>query len=291
MLKVCAFKGDDSEFIEAAGAVSDAYTLQRIPFASSMNAAQALAAGAIDAAAFSSITPVFMPPGAPIRQVAYYRLGSFIYKVLVPPGSPIQRLAQLKGARVGYMRAGPLHLLLLNLLDKAGLRANDVQAIALTAQDATSAFVSGHLDVLLAGMYSTCFQAEKAGGTAIATGRELPGFDGRNGSVVAVHEKVLADPAKTAALRQYLAQLQKVWRWIDAAPGPWSERIARITGATPDYVLRNRTREPGTHFLPPAQGMARQQAIADVFARAGVIRAGATVAPLWEPSFSLPAAS
>jgi len=66
--------------------------------------------------------------------------------ILLPAGSPLQTLPDLKGKRVAFARGSGAHNLTIAALEKAGLRFDDIQAIALAPADAAAAFEKGAID-------------------------------------------------------------------------------------------------------------------------------------------------
>ena len=71
----------------------------------------------------------------PIRQIAVQKGNVNDQVVLVPKDSPITSATQLKGRKVGYVRATTSHYLLLKLLAEQGLSFADITPVALS-QDA-----------------------------------------------------------------------------------------------------------------------------------------------------------
>jgi uncharacterized protein GlcG (DUF336 family) len=109
------------------------------------------AAGAIDLGSMSEIPPIFVAASRPsIRLIAVQKGDVNDQMVLVPKGSPITGPAQLKGEKVGYVRATTSHYLLLKLLAEQGLSFADITPIALSPQDGRAAFEHGSLDAWVA---------------------------------------------------------------------------------------------------------------------------------------------
>jgi sulfonate transport system substrate-binding protein len=278
-LKFGSFRGGDDLFADEAAI--DTLKTQRFEFPSSALALQALTAGAIDITHFSAVTPVTLPETAPIKQIAAFPAAPRIMKVFATSGSGIRSLDQIRGKRVCYMRAGPLHLYLLELLKSLGLELDDIEAIHLPAADGLAAFAAGRVDVLLAGMYAICHQAEQLGARILLTGDQLPGFARLNGNVFAVHDAVL-NSAKRALIPHYLKRTELVWRWIDTHPAQWASRMATLTHAPADYILANRTRPSGSRFLPYDEAIAAQQEVADIFFHSGLLPKPVDMASHWE---------
>lgn len=88
--------------------------------------------------------------------------------------APISGLAQIKGLRVG-LEAGPLGAHMLHrLLDKAGLRPQDVTLVYFDIPDQQQAFADGNVDIMITydPVRSKLLQA---GGHQIFSSRDIPG--------------------------------------------------------------------------------------------------------------------
>src|SRR5580698_2311834 len=106
---------------------------------------EAMRVGSIDVGAVGDTPPVF-------AQAAH---GDLLYiaanrgapqSVLLPPGSPIQSLADLKGKKLAFGRGSSAHNFALLVLEKAGLRYDEVQPVYLGPADAGAAFSQGAID-------------------------------------------------------------------------------------------------------------------------------------------------
>ncbi len=88
--------------------------------------------------------------------------------VLVPKDSPAKTFADLKGKRIGYVKATTSHYILLRLLNEAGPKWTDVKPVALTPQDGLAAFSSGAVDAWI--IYGVIVQqARRAGARVLRT--------------------------------------------------------------------------------------------------------------------------
>jgi ribulose-5-phosphate 4-epimerase/fuculose-1-phosphate aldolase len=66
--------------------------------------------------------------------------------ILVPQNSSIQKLTDLKGKKVAFQKGSSAHLLLVQALEKAGLKYTDIEPKYLPPADARAAFVKGSVD-------------------------------------------------------------------------------------------------------------------------------------------------
>jgi len=216
----------------------------------------------------------------PIRQIAVQKGNVNDQVVLVPKDSPITSATQLKGRKVGYVRATTSHYLLLKLLAEQGLSFADITPVALSPQDGRAAFQHGSLDAWVA--YGV--QAEAVRGTVGA--RVLTTGLGRlSGNYLFVAgAPAMNDPVRRAAIADYLGRVQRTWRWTDAHPDQWASLASAATGVPAALYAQVRAERSAPTTLAPvdAVAIASQQAVADGFAKAGVIPGHVDVSPLWD---------
>ena len=112
---------------------------------------------------------------------------------------------------------------MLRVLHKAGLRKEDVELIELpsTGDVYANALASRQVEVApIGGVQIKRYESKygKDGATTIAHGlRDDPGH-------LYAPITVLADPAKAAAIREYVKVWARAWRWREANPDEWIER-------------------------------------------------------------------
>jgi sulfonate transport system substrate-binding protein len=108
---------------------------------------EALNAGSIDFGNAGEAPPVF-------AQVAGVNLVYFGNQppfpkgeaVLVKKDSPIQKVSDLKGKRIAFNRGSNVHFFLVKLLEKNGLKVNEITPVYLTPADAWAALEGGSID-------------------------------------------------------------------------------------------------------------------------------------------------
>jgi sulfonate transport system substrate-binding protein len=122
------------------------YTVEWIEFPFGPPMLEAMRVGSIDLGAVGDTPPVF-------AQAAH---GDVLYvaaergrpqSMLLPAGSRIETLADLKGRKVAFGRGSSAHHFTLLVLEKAGLRYDEIQPIYLGPADAGAAFERGAIDV------------------------------------------------------------------------------------------------------------------------------------------------
>lgn len=108
---------------------------------------EALNVGSIDFGDVGEAPPIFaQAAGAPLAYVAATVPRPAAEAVLLPKDSPIKSVAELKGKRVAYNKGSNVHYFLVKLLEKHGLKYEDVQSVFLPPADARAAFERGAID-------------------------------------------------------------------------------------------------------------------------------------------------
>ena len=284
-LRAATYKGQEQALLTAAGQATTPYRLTWSEFASGNLITEALLAGALDVGSMSDIPPVFVAATKPaMKLVAVLRGDVNNQVVLVTKDSPLRSPAGLRGKRVGYVKATTSHYILLRLLEEQTLSWSDIQPVALSPQDGRAAFEHGSLDAWVI-FGATGQLARQATGARVLT----TGLGRLSGNYVfAASDAALADPARRAAVADYLKRVKATYRWVEANPDAWARAAATATGVPAAIYLQQRAERSAPSVLGPvdAQAIAAQQQIADTFAAAKLIPGKVDVTPLWDPSFS-----
>jgi sulfonate transport system substrate-binding protein len=108
---------------------------------------EALNVGSIDFGDVGEAPPIFaQAAGAPLAYVAATVPRPAAEAVIVPKDSSIKTVADLKGKKVAYNKGSNVHYFLVKLLEKNGLKYDDVQSVFLPPSDARAAFEKGAID-------------------------------------------------------------------------------------------------------------------------------------------------
>src|ERR1700722_3612967 len=108
---------------------------------------EGLNVGSIDFGTVGEAPPIFaQAAGADLVYVGNEPPASTGEAILVPKNSPIKSVAELKGKKVALNKGSNVHFLLVKLLEKAGVRYTDIDAVFLTPADARAAFERGSVD-------------------------------------------------------------------------------------------------------------------------------------------------
>jgi NitT/TauT family transport system substrate-binding protein len=171
-------------------------------------------------------------------------------KVIARPG--IKSLKQLKGKKVGLELTLVEHLLLLQGLQKAGLKQADVTLVNFRTNETPQALASGQVDAVAA-WYPTSSQAlsSVAGSKGVWTSADVPGL---------IYDTVAVNPQSLAKRKADWAKFVKVWYRIsafvrDPKTQPEAVKImAAKVGVKPEEYA---AAMPGTYFLSLAEAKQR----------------------------------
>jgi sulfonate transport system substrate-binding protein len=281
-------KGDsDTELLlRTVGLRPEGFTVSYANFQSGQLVVEALNGGSLDFGSMSEIPPIFAAaaPKLNFRQIAVVHGDVNNQVVLVPKGSPARSIADLKGKRVGYVRATTAQYFLLRMLEEAGLGWDDIQPVALGVSDGASAFAQGALDAWA--IYGFPIQR------AIATegARILKTAYGilSGNYLVCAHVDALADPDEVAKIGDYLRLMRRGYAWAATHPREWAKVVADNIGVPLAYVEDQFRRRSDVYSLRPidAAAIRSQQAVADVFAAQKLIPARVDVHRLWDDRFN-----
>lgn len=199
---------------------------------------EAFRANALDVGSVADIPPIHATwTGLDVRIVAsQYRVDAVkfpIYELGIAPGADIKTLADLRGRKIAYSPGQAQGALVLRILEKAGLKQSDVKLVELpsTGDVYPTALAAKQVDAApLGGVNIKRYLAKYGpeGGTTLKHGlRDDPGH-------LYAPVKVLQDPAKAAALREYVQHWGVAQRWIEDHPKEWRD----------GYYVRNQNLSP-----------------------------------------------
>jgi hypothetical protein len=201
----------------------------------------------------SEIPPIFVAASKPaMRLIAVLKGDVNSQVVLIPHDSQITRPAQLKGKKVGYVRATTAHYLLLKLLEENGLGFADIAPVALSPQDGRAAFERGSLDAWVSyGVQATAVRAT-VGARVLTTGLGRLSGD----YLYAASPSALNDPLRRAAIADYLGPAFRepiVGATLTRRNGPISprRRPGRPRRSTTSNDASGARRPPSRPSTPP----------------------------------------
>lgn len=278
--------GDTRLLFKSAGIKPEGFKLEYSEFQSGQLVVEAMNGGSLDYGGMSEIPPIFAAASSiqSFRQIAVVHGDVNNQVVLVPKGSPIQSLADLKGKRVGFVRATTAQYFLIRMLESVGLGWNDIVPVAIGVSDGAAAFSRGSLDAWA--IYGFPIQRAIATDGARILKTALGFLSGNY--LVSAHVNALADPAKTAIIGQYLTLVRRAYAWAAANQDEWATIISNDIGVPKVFVLDEFARKSAAYELRPVTEAAirSQQEVADVFAKAELLPKLVDVRPLWDNRFN-----
>lgn len=279
-------EGDTRLLFKAAGIRPEGFDLVYSEFQSGHLVVEALNGGSLDYGGMSEIPPIFAAASTiqSFRQIAVAHGDVNNQVVLVPKGSKARSIADLKGKRVGYVRATTSQYFLIRMLEDVGLTWGDITPVAMGVSDGAAAFSQGALD----GWAIYGFPIQRAIATEGA--RILKTAYGilSGNYLVSSHVDALADPEKAKIIGEYLALVQQGFGWAANHQDEWAGIIAQDIGVPRDYVLDQFRHKSASYELRPVtpEAIASQQRVADLFFQQKLLPKAVDVRPLWDDRFN-----
>jgi sulfonate transport system substrate-binding protein len=135
---------------------------------------EGLNVGSIDFGIVGEAPPIFaQAAGADIVYVGFEPQASAGEALIVPKDSPIKALGDIKGKKIALNKGSNVHYLLVKLLEKAGLKYSDIDAIYLAPADARAAFERGSVDAWVIWEPFLAAAQNQTGARIVEDGEEL----------------------------------------------------------------------------------------------------------------------
>lgn len=274
--------------LKAAGLSDTPYKIEYSVFQGGNLCLEAMAANHIDFTGTSEIPPIFASltsNGGNFKIIAINNSNTLLQEVVVPKDSPIKSIADLKGKKVAYVNSTTSNYFLLKMLEKAGLKWEDITPVQLTTADGAAALLGGKVDAL-ASYGNAIISTKQNGATTLESAKDI--LSG-NFPYEATPEAI-ADPGKHAAIADFLNRLNQFNDWARQNPEQWAKITAENTKQPVEQALK--TYQDGeamrpTKVIPVSkEAIASQQDIADVFLSVGLLEEKVNVEPLWNDGFS-----
>lgn len=283
-LRIGTYKGLWRPLIEASGEGKTPYRIDWRELNNGVLHIEAIQGDALDLGSGSEIPAIFAArQKAPVRFIAVIHEDLNNQATLARKDAPIRGIADLKGRRVGYVRATTSHYYLSKQLAEVGLSFQDIQAVNLSPADGLLSFARGDLDAWAIYGYNGQLARTRYGARILKTGK---GYLSGNFPVYA-NPRAVDDPRRHAAITDFLLRLQRAYAWANAnylayaraqsaeTRVPVGDLIELFNGRSNDYALG-----PVTNAA-----LSSHQEVADAFFKLGVLDGPAEVAPLWDRSF------
>ncbi|GAA2000140.1 ABC transporter substrate-binding protein [Nocardiopsis rhodophaea] len=255
--------------LEASGELDDVpYTIEWSTFTSGPPLLEALHADAVDIGQVGNTPPVFAAAaGSDMRIVAAFASSPDSTSIVVPTDSDIESPADLVGHSIAVTKGSSAHGQLLGVVKAEKLAFDDIDVNYVQPADGLAAFSEGQADAWAA-WDPYIAQAEDRVGAKILVSAE--GYSNTFTFQVAAVD-ALEDPAKEAALEDYVGRVHRAVLWSAAHPDAYAKVWSQHTGL-PDKVTRiaAERRAPAPRPID-TELIASEQDLADAFADAGEI--------------------
>jgi sulfonate transport system substrate-binding protein len=229
---------------------------------------EAMASGSVDIGGVGDAPPVFAASGGESVEIVGARQTNGDQDALVvPKNSPITSISQLKGKKIAYGSGSSGNYNLLTVLTKAGLTTKRVTLFNLQPAEALAAFTSGSVDAW--DIWPPYVQQVVAqdGAKVLATG---PAY-GSPYSFEVASKAAVANPEKAAAIKVYLATLDKAYNWTAANPAAWGAAWGKAAGL-PDSIMNVAAKtDAQTPVQVTSTTVTSEQGLVDQFYAAGLI--------------------
>jgi sulfonate transport system substrate-binding protein len=221
---------------------------------------EGLNVGSIDFGIAGEAPPIFaQAAGADIVYVGYEPQASAGEALIVPKNSPIKTLSDLRGKKVALNKGSNVHYLLVKLLEKAGLKYSDIDAIYLAPADARAAFERGSVDAWVIWEPFLAAAQNQTGARIVSDGQGL----------VSNHQFFLASRSYAQKHPEMvsivLSELASVDDWAKSHLGDAATALQPEIGL--DHATLQLALSRGGYGVAPVTDavMAEQQQIADAF--------------------------
>ncbi|QNK08662.1 ABC transporter substrate-binding protein [Enterobacter sp. JUb54] len=285
-LRIADQKGGMRSQLEAANALQNLnYDIKWAEFPAAAPLAEALNAGAVDAGIIGDAPLLFaLANGAPVKAIAVDKSNPAGTAVLVSPGSPLKDAAALKGKRIATGKGSIGHFVALKALQQAGISPKDVQWVFLGPVDAKVALLNGSVDAWATWEPYTTQLVKTGEGQFLVSGKGLlPG-----NTFLAATDESLKDPAKRAALQDYLTRLAGAERWAYANLDSYGKTLGEIIRFPPEIARAQFANRQSQWQRLDSRTVEQQQSTADFYQANGLIRTTLDVTPTFDLTFTLP---
>jgi sulfonate transport system substrate-binding protein len=284
-LRVATYKGQNKTMLPAAHVDDTPYKVVYSEFAGGNLIVEAMNADAVDLGSWSEIPTAFAAAAhANVRAIAVLRGDVNAQVVLVPKGSTAKTIADLKGKRVGYVRATTSQYYLLKMLHQVGLSFDDITPVSLGVADGQAAFRSGGIDAWAIYGYPIYFAQAQDGARVLRTALGVLSGNYHIG----VRPALLQDALMRAAMTDYMRRVQRAYEWTETHKAEWSATLSATIGVPPRFVRAalDGESQPTRVVGVDAAAIASCQDVADVFAAGHMLPGHVDVAPYFDTSFN-----
>jgi sulfonate transport system substrate-binding protein len=270
--------------LTAAGLISKLpFKVEWSDFTSGPPMLQAMGSGAIDIGSVGDAPPVFAAAGGEkVAIVGAVTAGPDASAIVVPANSPVHSAAQLKGKKIAVAQGSSADYHLLTVLNKAHLSVHDVSLDYLQPADGLAALTSGHVDAwdIWSPYIEQVVGQDHARILVNGTGYGAPY------SFAVASRAALADPAKAAAIRDYLKLLNQAYVWGARHTSAWASVWAKATGLPDSIMLKAARDDVRTPVRITPAVVSAEQSVSNAFTTSGLIPGHVDFKNFSDPSFN-----
>ncbi len=239
---------------------------------------EAMRAGGVDIGLVGDTPPIFaQAANSDLLYIA--TVPASAEAILLPAGSNIQALPDLKGKRIAFARGSAAHNVTIAALEKAGLKPEEVNLVALAPADAGAAFERGAIDAWAIWDPFYALYENRPGVRVLVTSNSIAA---QNSFLIGTRSFVAANPDITAKV---IEELSRITHWAAANRDEVSHLVADGTGVPYEATSRVMQRFPFQIVPVSEEHIRSQQSIADRFLRLGIIPRKIDVASqVWRPN-------
>ncbi|OCB43760.1 ABC transporter substrate-binding protein [Mycobacterium vulneris] len=197
------------------------------------------------------------------------------YYLVARPGSGVKTIEDLRGRRVAYPPGSGRHMVTAGLLKRHGLDLRtDVQPVELAGAEVVPTFAAGAVDaaIVLGNQYYQLGEPPILGdGKGINTGIQT----------LIVRRDVLEDPAKAAAIGDYVGRAVAANNWKDTHSDQWIDQYyVKVQGITFEQGRKLYDEDGIASYYPiDEESTALFQTVADGLHETGTIKGRVDVKP------------
>ena len=230
---------------------------------------EAMASGSVDVGGVGDAPPVFAASGGEQVEIVGARSVPTGDQdaLVVPKGSSITSIQQLKGKKIAYGSGSSANYHLLTVLNKAGLTTKDVTLVNLQPANALAAFTSGAVDAW--DIWPPYVQQVVAqdGAKVLAIGSQY----GSPYSFEVASKAAVANPEKAAAIKVYLAALNKAYVFTATHPDVWGAAWGAASGLPASITTEAAKVDATTPVTITSAVISSEQNLVSQFYKAGLI--------------------
>ncbi|MCJ8207990.1 ABC transporter substrate-binding protein [Pseudomonas sp. RGM2987] len=282
-LLVANQKSSIKVLLEVSGELKNVpYEIQFSEFPAAAPLGEALNAGAVDIGGLGDAPYVFaLGAGVPIKVISIVHAeGRFTTAILAPKDSPLNNARDLKGKRIVTTRGSIGHFLAIKALRDAGLSTQDVQFIYLLPSESRILLDNGSADAWSTWDPYTTIATTQNQAKVLASGETLL----TNHLYLAATSQAIA--GKRQQLEDFIARVDRAYRWTNAHPEEYAAAQARVTGLPLDVHIAI---AKGTHMNPVVIDdtvISGLQTTADIYQQEAILTKHIDVSQGFDKSFN-----